>query len=110
MPVFTDERGRLIAIEFGDLPFQPRRCFVVTAPGRQAERGGHEAECREVIVLLRGSVRMQLVHGGDVTECRLTEPGSTALIDLHDRVDYQLESADAEILVLAEHPFRTRAR
>jgi hypothetical protein len=110
MPVFTDERGRLVAIEFGDLPFQPRRCFVVTAPGRQADRGGHAAECREVIVLLRGSVRVRLVHEGDVTECRLSEPGSTVLVDRHDLVDYQLESADTEILVLADQPFRTRAR
>jgi hypothetical protein len=108
MPVFTDDRGQLIPIEFDALPFKPQRCFVVTAPGRPADRGGHEAGSRQVLLLLHGSVTLRLVRGDEETEQHLTEPGAAVLIAADEFVDYRLQTADTQILVLADQPYVAR--
>ncbi len=108
LPVFHDDRGRLIPMEFAAIPFAPQRCFFVAAPGRTAERGGHRADCRQLLVLLRGTVTVRL-HGDDgATEHRLTEPGAGALIEPTQFVHYTLETPDAEVLVLADRPYAER--
>ena len=35
VPVFDDERGRLVPVEFNGLPFTPRRVFAVGGPTRR---------------------------------------------------------------------------
>jgi hypothetical protein len=108
IPVFDDERGRLIPIEFAQLPFVPQRCFVVTAPGRAADRGGHRAGCRQVLLLLNGSVQIRLKSDDDVTEHRLANPGASVLIEADTFIDYRLETPDTQVLVLAEEPYLAR--
>lgn len=108
VPVFEDERGRLFPFEFGALPFNPARCFVVTAPGAPTERGGHRADCNQALFLLRGAVTVRLTRGDRVDEQRLAEPGSGALIAPTEFVTYRLETADTAVLVLADQPFVAR--
>lgn len=109
LPVFDDDRGRLIPVDFRALPFSPQRCFFVAAPGRAAERGGHRADCRQVMVLLRGAVTVRLSTDGEATEHRLEEPGAGALIEATQFVNYLLETPDTEVLVLADQPYAARA-
>lgn len=108
LPVFDDDRGRLIPMEFDALPFAPRRCFFVAAPGHGTDRGGHRADCRQVLVLLRGAVTVRLTGPDGATEHRLTSPGAAELIEPTQFVDYTLETPDAEVLVLADQPYAAR--
>lgn len=108
LPVFDDDRGRLIPVDFRTLPFAPQRCFFVAAPGRATERGGHRADCRQVLVLLRGAVTVRLSTAEAVTEHRLDKPGAGALIEPAQFVDYVLETPDSEVLVLADQAYAAR--
>ncbi len=62
-----------------------------------------------MLLLLRGSVTLRLRHGDGETERRLVKPGSSALIAADEFVDYELETPDTEVLVLAEHPYTARS-
>ena len=65
-PVYDDERGRLLPLDLADLPFAPRRVFVVTGPPQGATRGGHAVPCRELVVLVTGAATVR--HDGVATE------------------------------------------
>jgi hypothetical protein len=108
LPVFDDDRGRLIPVDFRTLPFAPQRCFFVAAPGRATARGGHRADCRQVLVLLRGAVTVRLSTDDGTTEHRLEKPGAGTLIEPTQFVNYVLETPDAEVLVLADQPYAAR--
>ena len=107
---YDDERGRLVPVEFGDVPFDPRRCFVVAATEGRAHRGGHRAECQELMVLVTGCVTVSLSSTGRPTQQHeLARAGDRILIEPEDLVDYVLGSHDAMLLVLADRPFRAAA-
>ena len=106
---FDDPRGRLVPIDFGELPFAPQRVFVVVGPAGPATRGGHVAGCRQCMVLVSGSavLRLRSRRSGDRTH-ELREPGEMALIEPDDFVSYDLLDTGATVLVLADEPFRGR--
>jgi hypothetical protein len=101
LPSFTDERGRLLPLEFGALPFVPVRLFVVTGPEGGARRGGHLVPCRELLVLLTGAVTVE--YAGETT--RLAEAGRWLLLEPGERVDYDLAPGGSTIAVLADAPY-----
>jgi WxcM-like protein len=103
---YDDDRGRLVPVEFGGLPFDPRRCFVVAATEGRTKRGGHRAHCRELMVLVTGRVTVFLSSTARPTQqCVLARAGDRLLIEPDDQVDYVLDSHDATLLVLADRPF-----
>lgn len=62
LPVHRDSRGKLCPIEFGDLPFAPKRAYFLF--DSKALRGGHaHMREREVFICLHGSFRAT-VHDG----------------------------------------------
>ena len=106
---FDDPRGRLVPIDFGELPFAPNRVFVVVGPAGPAKRGGHDAGCRQCMVLVSGSavLRLRSQRSGART-FELCEPGEMALIEPDDFVSYDLLDTGAIVLVLADEPYRGR--
>ena len=107
-PVFVDERGTLLPIEFDDVPFNVRRVFVVRGVEGGRERGQHLADCEELIVLVAGRAVVQLSRDASaVRTITLTEPGQSLRIGRADYVSYRLDES-SEILVLASERF-TRA-
>jgi hypothetical protein len=102
VPVFDDERGRLVPVEFDGLPFTPRRVFAVVAPPGGATRGEHLVTCRELVVLLTGTAEVQVTGpGGATTGHPLDTAGSTLLLEVGEWVVYRLSDA-ASVLVLAD--------
>lgn len=104
-----DERGTLLSVELLQAPFAVRRVFAVTASKGPATRGGHLTACAELIVLVRGSVRVRLRtgqgHSITTSEYLLVEPGQSQLIAANVYIDYDLETADSVMLCLAEAPY-----
>lgn len=105
VPVHTDERGDLLAVELDEVPFDVRRLFVVTAVPAGMTRGGHRADCRELLVLVRGCAEI-LLNGRTVV---LQTPGDALLVDPDDQLSYRLADESSALLVLADRPWRPRS-
>lgn len=109
--VHDDERGRLVAVELSSLPFTAARCFVVRGPEQPVSRGGHVAGCREVIVLVEGTVRVRLSRHGSATLDRTLEvAGEHVAVEPDDVVDYDLLTPYATVVVLADRAFTETQR
>ncbi|MEA1833507.1 FdtA/QdtA family cupin domain-containing protein [Methylobacterium durans] len=70
--VHVDPRGSLVALEqFRSLPFSPKRVFFMTVEQPGIIRGGHANSCDEFLVLLKGSVLVEVDNGRERGEARL---------------------------------------
>ena len=80
--VVIDNRGRLFPVEFEkELPFKPKRCFVVSDVPQNMWRGGHaHYQTQQVIFCVRGQVLVELDDGADVSQKTLY-PGESIFID-----------------------------
>jgi len=78
--VSRDERGELVAVELDELPFAPRRAFVVSSPAEGCRaRESHDSLCG-VMILLHGRAEVQLGADGDHLSAPvlLEEPGASS--------------------------------
>jgi hypothetical protein len=98
--------AQLLAVEFETLPFNVRRVFVVSSHGNSVKRGNHVAGCNQMLILLCGSVSIDLTRvGEEVTNIHLQEVGSSVLIQPGDFVTYELLDQNSQILVLADQTY-----
>jgi acetyltransferase-like isoleucine patch superfamily enzyme/dTDP-4-dehydrorhamnose 3,5-epimerase-like enzyme len=103
----VDPRGSLVATEVpAQLPFQPKRCFIVfDAPGKDV-RGEHaHRQCHQFLVCPRGSLSVMVDDGVHSEEIVLDQPD----IGVHVppmvwAVQYKY-TADAILVVLASDPY-----
>jgi dTDP-4-dehydrorhamnose 3,5-epimerase-like enzyme len=103
MPVVTDLRGRLSFGEFGSqLPFLPRRYFVVFDVPTQEVRGEHaHHRLEQFLVCLKGSVQVLVDDGQNRDEVRLDDPGLGLHIPALIWSTQYRYSPDAVLMVLA---------
>lgn len=107
MPVIKDLRGRL---SFGEidaqLPFAPKRYFVVFDVPSEEVRGEHaHRELEELLVCIKGSVSVVLDDGTRRAEIRLDSPDRGLYVPpMIWSVQYRY-SADAVLLVLASERY-----
>ena len=62
--IFDEEnRGSLFPIEFSDLPFQPKRIFIIKDVPKNAQRGGHaHYETMQYLVCIKGEILVHLQY------------------------------------------------
>jgi acetyltransferase-like isoleucine patch superfamily enzyme/dTDP-4-dehydrorhamnose 3,5-epimerase-like enzyme len=104
---FEDMRGALHVGEFpADLPFAPRRFFVVhNVPGSEV-RGEHaHLECQQILVCLQGQVNVVVDDGDSREEFRLSGPAHGLYIPPLIWATQHRYTADTMVLVLASHPY-----
>jgi UDP-2-acetamido-3-amino-2,3-dideoxy-glucuronate N-acetyltransferase len=101
-----DLRGSLSAVEFPELPFEPRRLFTVFDVPSESVRGAHAHRvCSQLLVCVAGTVRCLVDDGSARDEVSLERP------DLGLHVPPMIWAAqwrytrDAVLLVLASHPY-----
>jgi acetyltransferase-like isoleucine patch superfamily enzyme/dTDP-4-dehydrorhamnose 3,5-epimerase-like enzyme len=103
----VDLRGSLTAGEFdSDIPFVPRRFFLVfDVPGKDV-RGEHaHKECQQFLICARGTVTVVADDGRHSEEMVLDQPDlGLYLPPMVWAVQYRY-SADAALLVFASHPY-----
>lgn len=107
LPYFVDMRGALSVAEFErDLPFVPRRHFVVYAVPSQETRGEHaHKRCHQFLICVHGSVRVLADNGSQRQVFVLDSP--TLGIHLPPMIwgtQYQY-SPDAVLLVFASESY-----
>lgn len=107
---FVDERGCLIPIEYSDrrLPFLPVRSFVILDVPAGKNRAGHALTCHEILILIRGGVRVMVVAGSDETGYLLERPGAALFVPQNTSISLRDFSGDAVLLVLASGPYVKR--
>lgn len=73
-PVFKDEDGTLVPIEFSKLPFEPKRIFYVCDVPKDEERGMHaHYNTQQVLTCVRGKILIKLHNGISISETVLQE-------------------------------------
>lgn len=106
-PQFDDLRGSLSVGDIGtEVPFVPRRYFLVYAvPGAEV-RGEHaHRECHQFLVCTHGSCSVVVDDGKNSAEVRLDSPTlGVHLPPMTWGVQYKY-TPDAVLLVLASHPY-----
>ena len=108
-PVHRDPRGELVVVDGADLDFAVRRVFVVSGTDGGGPRGGHHAECTELVVLVSGSATLSLGTPRGDEQHVLSTPGESVTIAAGDHVGYQLDGSGSVILVLCDQPFGSHA-
>ncbi len=103
----TDLRGCLVAGEMGvGLPFIPKRWFVVSDVPSSRVRGEHaHRRCRQLLVCLRGSLRVVADDGGHRQEFALDDPSRGLLIPAKTFCVHYGYTQDAMLLVVASHVY-----
>lgn len=101
-----DLRGSLAAAEFDDLPFRPRRAFVVFDVPDESVRGAHaHRTCGQVLCCVHGAVTCVVDDGVKHRALELGRPDVGLFVPpLVWSMQYRY-SADAVLLVYAELPY-----
>ena len=94
-------RGRLLPLELADVDFAVRRVFTVTGHASGSDRGDHVVTCAELLVLVSGSVSVEV----DGTVTVLGEPGQGLRLERGHFVRYTLSDDRTTMLVLADQPY-----
>jgi hypothetical protein len=102
----SDPRGRLTAIELGDIPFPVQRVFVITDVPAGTRRGGHSHR-RGVHALfcLRGRIDVQLRSQRGVSHVLLVPDGVGLEIAAGVWSEQHYLEAGSELLVLASESY-----
>ena len=106
-PIVPDLRGSLTVGEFAnEIPFMPRRYFMVFGVPSKEVRGEHaHRECHQFLICVRGSCAVVADDGARRVEIPLDAPNhGIYLPPMTWGVQYKY-SADALLLVFASHPY-----
>lgn len=102
----SDLRGSLVAADASDLPFLPRRTFVVFDVPSRDVRGEHaHRACEQFLVCLAGSVSCVVDDGRTRQEFRLDQPDLGLYMPAMTWGTQYAYSADALLLVFASHEY-----
>lgn len=109
LTVAQDLRGSLSALEFGELPFQPRRFFSVYAVPSTDVRGQHaHHRCEQFLVCLAGSVTCLVDDGARRATYRLDNPGVGLYMPPMTWGSQYKYSSDAVLAVFASLPYNNQ--
>jgi UDP-2-acetamido-3-amino-2,3-dideoxy-glucuronate N-acetyltransferase len=107
LPRFADLRGRLTVGDIADnLPFVPRRFFIVNEVPSKEVRGEHaHRECHQLLLCVSGSVTVMVDDGRNRDEYLLDAPHLALHVPPRVWASQYRYSADAAMLVLASDPY-----
>lgn len=108
LPTVHDMRGRMAVAEFdAQLPFVPKRCFIVYDVPSEEIRGEHaHVALHEVVICVRGSVRAVVDDGRRRAELLLDSPSRGLYLPPRVWRTLYRYSRDAMLVVLASEVYR----
>ena len=81
---YIEQRGTLLALEYSNMPFTPRRVFVVQGVPAGVSRGGHaHRRGEQLLIAIAGEVLVELRYEGLEHHISLTESTQALLIGPH---------------------------
>jgi len=106
LPRMADERGTLVPFEFADLPFTPRRAFVVRDVPPGARRGRHRHKRgQHLLVCLAGRIDVVLRYRGETERVSLFPDNHGLLIRNEVWSEQTYVLPDSILLALASDPY-----
>ena len=102
----NEARGSLTEFDYSNLPFVPRRSFVIanvppgTVRGRHAHRKG-----AQVLVCIQGEVTINATFEGDSVSVVLNDPSVGLFIDAEVWAEQFYRGESTALLVFASLPF-----
>lgn len=104
---FRDLRGNLLPIEFTDLPFHPKRVFVVSNVPKGTIRGDHAHKTNiQFLICLKGKIEVTLYSLTlGYSEMVVLKEGEGVLVDkmIWSRQKFLVDNS--ELLVFASEPY-----
>ena len=105
LPIFSDKRGNLCAVEFSQLPFKPKRAYFLY--GNKAQRGGHaHRNEQEVFVCAAGSFRATVHDGKKGKQFMMSKPGSALYTSKMIWHSFDRFSKNAVMIAISSTPYR----
>jgi UDP-2-acetamido-3-amino-2,3-dideoxy-glucuronate N-acetyltransferase len=107
LPVFADMRGTLSAGEAGrEIPFTPRRYFVVfDVPSKEVRGENAHRTLEQLVVCLRGRCAVMVDDGRERDDIALEDPGMGLYVPPMTWTTIYRHTPDALVLVLASHGY-----
>ncbi len=102
---YNDERGSLLPFEFSNLPFEPKRIFVVDNVPIGAVRGNHSHyKTNQFLICSKGRVTVNLDNGCSKFSFIL-KSGEAVLIPELVWDSQEFIDADSQIIVVCSTPY-----
>ena len=103
---FEDERGLLLPVEFFNLPFTPKRVFIVNNVPLNMVRGNHSHyKTKQYLICVNGTVDV-ILHDGFNEITHSLKKGESILIPELIWDSQRFTSENSEILVLCSNEFQ----
>jgi|SRR5688572_23143521 len=104
LPIFLDQDGVLVPVEFSRLPFRPQRMFYVTAPKGEL-RGDHaHFNCKQYLICAKGKIVVGL-YDGIVEIKKVLWPGEGVFVDRMVWDNQVFVTGDDLLIVLSSMPY-----
>lgn len=106
LPLQLDANGRLGIIEFASLNFLPKRIYWLSDIPSERSRGRHaHKSLKQLFVLIRGSICVEIYRGSEKTTYELTNPGES--LELQPGLWRNIcdASPEAVLLVVCDQPY-----
>ncbi|MGF1656903.1 MAG: FdtA/QdtA family cupin domain-containing protein [Verrucomicrobiales bacterium] len=101
-----DSRGRLIALDFEHLSFEPKRVFYVQDVPAGTSRGGHaHRSCDQLLACMSGRIEIEMRADGEVEQVLLEQSNQLLLIRAGVWAVQKFLTSDSSLLVLASEPY-----
>jgi len=105
---FQDDRGSLLPIEFDNLPFIPKRAFVVNNVPLNTSRGNHaHYTTQQLIICTKGKVDV-ILHDGIIENTYTLNQFEQILIPALVWDTQKFLTIDAEIVVLCSTSYNVK--
>lgn len=109
LPVNSDSRGDLTAIDFSDLEINPRRVFWVKNVPMGTMRGQHFHKiCNQLLVCMNGSVKVHITLPNGIRFSDTLMQNFAVFLPANHFVEYIFLDTNSELLVLADQFFDSR--
>lgn len=100
LKIFNDFRGSLIPLEFTELPFIPKRIFIVNGVPINMVRGNHSHFItKQYLICINGSVEV-ILNDGEIENIFTLKKGESILIPELIWDSQRFIEEDSEIMVL----------
>ena len=105
-PRHADTRGTLVPMDAGDLPFVPKRVFMVEGSDGGSIRGGHShRSTRQLLICVSGEVTVNVRHATGSMPIKLIPNGVALLLEAGVWTTQEYRSTSDRLLVLASEPY-----
>jgi dTDP-4-dehydrorhamnose 3,5-epimerase-like enzyme len=103
---YSDERGSLSVLEFGEISITPKRIFWVNNVPVGVKRAAHfHRRCNQILICTQGGVNVKITNSNlEIQEFSL-DVSHAFILQANNLVEYSFQSEETQLLVLADEAY-----